>query len=64
MNDKLADDRKVEGFKQFLAGIVSVTVGTALILATAGTAAPIVFLVQLLWEGHLPYMDYQTQQKE
>ena len=43
MNDKLADDRKVEGFKQFLAGIVSVTVGTALILATAGTAAPIVF---------------------
>ena len=30
--------------------------GTALILATAGTAAPIVFLVQLLWEGHLPYM--------
>lgn len=43
MNDKLADDRKAEGFKQFLAGIVSATVGTALILATAGTAAPIVF---------------------
>ena len=43
MNDKLADDRKAEGFKQLLAGIVSATVGTALILATAGTAAPIVF---------------------
>ena len=43
MNDKLADDRKAEGLKQLLAGIVSATVGTALILATAGTAAPIVF---------------------
>ena len=43
MNDKLADDRKAEGLKQLLAGIVSVTVGTALIFATAGAAAPIVF---------------------
>ena len=43
MNDKLSDDRKAEGLKQLLAGIVSATVGTALILATAGTAAPIVF---------------------
>ena len=43
MNDKLADDRKAEGLKQFLSGIVSVTVGTALIFATAGAAAPIVF---------------------
>ena len=43
MNDKLADDRKAEGLKQLLAGIVSATVRTALILATAGTAAPIVF---------------------
>ena len=43
MNDKLADDRKAEGLKQLLAGIVSATVGTALIFATAGTAAPIVF---------------------
>ena len=42
MNDKLADDRKAEGLKQFLAGIVSVTVGTALIFATAGAATPIV----------------------
>ena len=42
MNDKLADDRKAEGLKQLLAGIVSVTVGTALIFATAGAAAPIV----------------------
>lgn len=42
MNDKLADDRKTEGLKQFLAGIVSVTVGTALIFATAGAATPIV----------------------
>ena len=36
MNDKLADDRKAEGLKQLLAGIVSATVGTALIFATAG----------------------------
>ena len=43
MNDKLADDRKAEGLKQLLAGIVSATVGTALIFATAGAAAPIVF---------------------
>lgn len=43
MNDKFADDRKAEGLKQFLAGIVSVTVGTALIFLTAGAAAPIVF---------------------
>ena len=42
MNDKLADDRKAEGLKQFLSGIVSVTVGTALIFATAGAATPIV----------------------
>ena len=42
MNDKLADDRKAEGLKQLLAGIVSATVGTALIFATAGAAAPIV----------------------
>lgn len=42
MNDKLADDRKAEGVKQLLAGIVSATVGTALIFATAGAAAPIV----------------------
>ncbi|MFR6171958.1 MAG: hypothetical protein ACLUJN_10660 [Blautia sp.] len=42
MNDKLADDRKAEGLKQILAGIVSATVGTALIFATAGAAAPIV----------------------
>lgn len=42
MNDKLADDRKTEGLKQFLAGIVSVAVGTALIFATAGAATPIV----------------------
>ena len=34
MNDKLSDDRKAEGLKQLLAGIVS---------ATVGTAAPIVF---------------------
>ena len=43
MNDKLSDDRKAEGLKQLLAGIVSATVGTALIFATAGAAAPIVF---------------------
>jgi hypothetical protein len=43
MNDKLADDRKAEGLKQLLAGIVSATEGTALIFATAGAAAPIVF---------------------
>ena len=42
MNDKLADDRKGEGLKQFLSGIVSVTMGTALIFATAGAATPIV----------------------
>ena len=42
MNDKLSDDRKAEGLKQLLAGIVSATVGTALIFATAGAAAPIV----------------------
>lgn len=42
MNDKLADDRKREGLKQFLSGIVSVTMGTALIFATAGAATPIV----------------------
>lgn len=42
MNDKLADDRKAEGLKQLLAGIVSATVGIALIFATAGAAAPIV----------------------
>lgn len=42
MNDKLADDRKAEGLKQLLAGIVSATVGTALIFATAGAVAPIV----------------------
>ncbi|MGO5443539.1 hypothetical protein ACTQXY_08450 [Faecalimonas sp. LCP19S3_D12] len=51
MNDKLADDRKAEGFKQLLAGIVSATVGTALILATAGTAAPIVFFSATVVEG-------------
>ena len=42
MNDKLADDRKEEGLKQLLTGIISVTVGTALIFATAGAATPIV----------------------
>lgn len=63
MNDKLADDRKAEGLKQLLTGIVSATVGTALIFATAGADA-LLCLVQLLWERHLPYMDYRMQQKE
>ncbi len=48
MNDKLADDRKAEGLKQLLSGMLSVTVGTALIFATAGAAAPIVFGVSVV----------------
>lgn len=42
MNDKRADDRKAEGLKQCLSGIVSITVGTVLIFTTTNAATPLV----------------------